>query len=627
MCGIVGYVVRDEAPGALPRMLAAVAHRGPDGEGTWTRTVGAWRVALGNRRLAILDTAGGAQPLTDETGSSCVTFNGEIVNYRELAAPLSAAGERFRTRSDTEVLLTHLRAHGLGGIAALDGMFAFAAWDEGQRRLVLARDRMGIKPLHYAPLADGGVVFASELSALLQHPGVGRELDLDALADYFFADHAAPPRTLLRGAHKLRPGHYLTWQDGVLSEQHAFWRMPALQRWDSEGSADSLAEEAWERLVAAVTRYQVADVPVGFFVSGGIDSAVVASAARRRTGAKLRTFSLAFSEPSYDESAYSRLVSAALASDHTEVRLDGSTWAESLPRIAASLDEPLADPSYVPTYLLSEAAARSVKVVLGGDGGDELWGGYLSYVAHRLAPLWHAVPAPIRNHVVAPAIARLPVGRGYQGLDFKLRRFVLRWEDDRLRRHLRWMGSIDLPELRRLMPSFDRDPPTLGFRVPTDSGDPLAACLALDLSTYLPNTVLTKVDRAGMAHGLEVRPPHLANDLVEWAARLPTRYKVRGLETKWLLRRAARGRIPQPIVTRRKHGFGAPMGELFRGDFARRMDAILMDSPAWEGGHLARAVAADWLEEHRARRADHSHALWAIFVLDGWMRRHDVRWP
>lgn len=623
MCGIAGYVTREPRPEVVARMLAAVAHRGPDGEGEWTPRHGPWHVALGNRRLAVLGGSAGAQPMASDDGVVHVTFNGEIVNWRDLAARLGDERGPSPTATDTEVLVRQLALHGAAGIAELDGMFAFAAWDTRSRRLLLARDRAGIKPLYYAPLADGGVAFASELSALLRHPGIGRRLDHDALADYFFADYAAPPRSLVDGVRKLAPGCFVAWDDGRLSEERAFWRPPPAQSWREDASSDALASELWERLVGAVARYQSADVPIGFFVSGGIDSALVARAARVPPGERLRTFSLAFSDPSYDESGYSRMMAEALRSDHTEVRLEPEALLESVPRIADSLDEPLADPSYIATYLLCEAAARSVKVALGGDGGDELWGGYQSYLAHRLARPWRAVPRALRG-LAARWVDRLPVGSGYQQLDFKLRRFVLRWDDDARRRHLRWMGNVDLPELRRLLPRLDREPPVLATEIPLDPRDPLQDCLSLDLATYLPNAVLTKVDRASMAHGLEVRPPYLANDLVDWARRLPTRYKVRGLETKWLLKRAARGRIPRPIIERSKHGFGAPIAALARGPFAASLQSILADSPLWVGERIARPVVREWLDSHRAGRADHGHALWSIFVLDRWLRRHDV---
>jgi asparagine synthase (glutamine-hydrolysing) len=620
MCGIAGFVARQADPAALPRMLRQIAHRGPDGEGAWEGAAGGWRVALGHRRLAIIDLSTGAQPMANEDGAVVITFNGEIYNYRALRPVLERQGHAFRTRSDTETIVHHFEQHGLAGIPALDGMFAFAIWDAANERLVLARDRSGIKPLYYAELADGGLVFASELSAVLAHGGVDGALGTDGLVSYFFSDYIHPPHTIVRGVRKLPPGHTLIWQRGRLGRPSPFWSVPPPQAPPPE-SDGALADTLWTKIERAVESQLVADVPVGIFLSGGVDSSTVAAAAVRRAGRRMTAFSIGFENASFDESRQARLVADALGIEHVTETLREDNLLEVVDQALDRLDEPLADPSFLPTYLLSRLAAKHVKVVIGGDGGDELWGGYPTYLAHRAARLYGALPPWIRKRVVEPAIGRLPIDDGYQSLEWKLRRFTERWEDDPVRRHLRWMSSADLPDLAAAIPAArERPPATLAAALPA-TADGLQRLLALDFTTYLPGSVLTKVDRASMAHGLEVRPPLLDDALVDFAFSLPGRYKLRGRRGKYLLRRAARGKIPDAIVDRPKKGFGIPLAAWLRGPLHDRLTAVVNGSPLWDTGLADRQVFQTWHREHRERRRDRSKPLWALYVLDRWLRR------
>ena len=620
MCGFAGFIEKQPRKAALARMLSAIAHRGPDGEGEWHGEGGAWRISLGHRRLAIIDLVDGAQPMGNADDSLMITYNGELYNFLELKPRLEREGHRFKTRSDTEVIVHHFERHGEAGLHELNGMFAFALWDVRAKKLVLVRDRIGIKPLYYATLPDGGIVFASELSALLAHGGVDTELSVEGLSSYFFSDYIHPPHTIVRRVRKLAPGHSLTWIDGRLEEPRPFWRpsgpAPAPLATDEE-----LAHELWRKLERAVDAQLIADVPVGIFLSGGIDSSIVATLAAERAGSRMKAFSIGFENATFDESAYARLVAERLNVEHITEHLRESDLLDVVDVALDHLDEPLADPSLLPTFVLSRLAAKHVKVVVGGDGGDELWGGYPTYRAHVYAALYARIPAWLRNEVVPRALEHLPIDDRYQSLEWKLRRFTERWDDDDVTRHLRWMSSIDRPELPlAIRGANDIAPPTLGAALPP-TGDRLARLMMLDLVTYLPGSVLTKVDRASMAHGLEVRPPFLDNDLTTWALSLPSTYKVRRDRGKFLLKLAAKGHLPESVIERPKKGFAIPLAQWLRGPLRGRIDEVVRQSPVWDGDVLDQESFRERNREHQARQKDNSKPLWALLVLDRWVRR------
>ena len=623
MCGICGFIERRASTrGAetLAPMLARIAHRGPDGEGRSIENGGEWTVALGHRRLSVIDLETGAQPMASEHAK--ITYNGELYNFRELRSSLETRGHVFRTKSDTEALLRHVSEHGPAGLAALSGMFAFALWDDRDQSLLLARDRAGIKPLFFGELPGGGVAFASELASLTAHPSVDRALSQDGLVSYFFSDYVQPPHTMVAGAKKLRPGHYVVWKGGVLSEQRPFWSLPAPRSRNEIVATDrELASELWSKLDDAVERQLVADVPVGIFLSGGLDSSAVATLARARNGPTTKAFSIAFDDPTFDESTHARRVARSIGAVHVEETLREQDLLDVVDSALATLDEPLADPSYLPTYLLSRLAAKHVKVVLGGDGGDELWGGYPTYRAHDHAHYYALLPAVLRDRFVAPLVARLPVDDRYQSFEWKVRRFTQRFDDDPVRRHLRWMSSVDLPELRRALPrSAGLVPETTRARLP-ETPDALHRILSLDFSTYMSGSVLTKVDRASMAHGLEVRPPLLDNDMIDFAFSLPSSYKLRGRTTKYLFKRAARGHVPYDIIARPKKGFGIPLAAWMRGALKEPITAIVERSPVWDAGMVDRETFRTWNVEHQRKRADRSKPLWALLVLHHWLSR------
>jgi len=392
------------------------------------------------------------------------------------------------------------------------------------------------------------------------------------------------------------------------------------------------------KLEHAVESQMISDVPIGVFLSGGIDSSVVAALAQRHARGRLQTFSIAFEDPAFDESAYARQVATHIGSAHVERTLREADLLTTLDAALDCLDEPMADPSILPTYLLSSLAAEHVKVVLGGDGGDELWAGYPTYKAHRYAATYARLPRFCRAGVIEPLVARLPVRHGYQNLQWKAKRFALRWDDDPLRRHARWMSNTDLPDLRALLTCNDAAPPQFArdgagvTEISTNGngharrrgGDVLDRILALDFTGYLPGSVLAKVDRASMAHGLEVRPPMLANDLIDFAFSLPAALKLRGGVTKAPLKAAAAGLLSAGVIHRRKKGFAIPLARWLTGPLRPRVESVLTpDGPLWATGLLDRHTAAAWWDQHIHRAADRSKPLWALLVLDHWLRRRD----
>jgi asparagine synthase (glutamine-hydrolysing) len=620
MCGVAGYVRRGPSPRSMSEVLSTVAHRGPDAEGRWTSNAGDWCVSLGHRRLSIIDLATGAQPMSDASGHLHIVYNGELYNFRELRRELEGRGFRFQTKSDTEVLLVQVGAHGMGGVACLNGMFAFAIWDSRTRRLALGRDRAGIKPLYYAPLPCGGIAFGSELTTVLAACDP-QALSIEGLASYFFADYVHAPLALAAGIRKLPPGHTLVWDDGRIGAPSAYWSVPAPAAAPRRRDTD-VAAELWERLGNAVERQLVADVPVGVFLSGGLDSSSVATLASRRAHTRMKAFAATFEDATFDEGAHARRVANEIGVEFVEERFREANLVDVVDAAIDQLDEPMADPSLLPTYLLSRLAARHVKVVLSGDGGDELWGGYATYRAHRYARAYGLLPRVARFDWMGRMVDALPLDDHYQSLEWKLRRFTQRWDDEPIRRHQRWMSCIDVQNLPRALPtSGGISPLTLEAKLPT-TDDELARILALDFTTYMPGSVLTKVDRASMAHGLEARPPLLDNDIIKFAFSLPSTYKLRGGTTKFLFKLAARRHLPPGIADRAKKGFGIPLSRWLRGPLADRMADVVGASPAWDTGLLDRRFFVQCHAEHSQRRVDHSKPLWALYVFDRWLRRH-----
>jgi asparagine synthase (glutamine-hydrolysing) len=609
-------------PAVLRRMADCIAHRGPDDQGFVVRG----RAGLGIRRLKIIDLEAGRQPMTGEDGSTWVVFNGEIYNYRELTRRLSAAGHRFTTVSDTETIVHAWESRGVGLVDDLEGMFALAVWDERAGTLFLARDRLGIKPLYYAALSDQ-LVFASELKALLEHPEVSRELDPVALSEYLAHEYVPAPRAILQQVRKLGAGHWLTYTSGHVKVE-PYWDVANVR------PRDVGRDEAVERLRAVldtvVGEHMVSDVPLGVFLSGGIDSSTVAAFAARHASGRLKTFSVGFDDPAFDESARARQVARTLGTEHHEEVLSLREAGELIASLPDLLDEPLGDASLLPTYLLSRFARRAVTVALSGDGGDEVFAGYPTYQAHRLGRAYAWVPAAIREGLIRPLVERLPVSLGDLSLDFRLKRFVEGMPYGEVERHAVWMGSFtpveqeDLfrPETlaRMTQPPSYATFAAVGAAMPEEPW--LNRVLYLDLKGYLGEGVLTKVDRASMACSLEVRVPLLDRRVVELAAALPPGLRLRGLTTKYVLKEAMRERLPDGIIARRKKGFGIPLGRWFRGELAPLLHDACSPDAIRRGGLFRPEAVERLLREHREGRRDHRKKLYTLLAWQLWAARY-----
>jgi len=609
MCGIAGFVGSGDK-GVLARMLDRIRHRGPDAEGILCREASG--VHLGHRRLTILDAEGGGQPMSTADGRLHIVFNGEIYNFVELRRELEAEGVRFQSHhSDTEVVLLGYRQWGEAVLERLNGMWAFVIFDEMQGRLFLARDRFGKKPLYFSQLS-GVFIFASELSALREHPAAPSSPDPLALKKYFAYGYVPAPRTLLAGVSKVRAGCYVRVDVSSLAwSEHRYWEYrpepdEGLLRQDPE----DLAGHLLALLDRAVQRRMMADVPVGTFLSGGIDSSLItALAAKHVDGANpLQAFSIGFREVAFDESVHARSVAEALGVSH---HLDFVTLDDArgvIPQLLRRLDEPFADSSVVPTYLLSRCAASRVKVALGGDGADELFAGYDPFRALAPAALYNRfVPRPVHDGVRA-LVNMLPVSHGYMSWDFRVKRTLGGLGYPAELWLPAWMAPVDARELGDLLCGPVSEEEIYSEAIDAWGGvadiDPVDRATCFFVKLYLQESILPKVDRASMLNSLEVRAPFLDIDVVNFARRLPASLKLRKGRSKWLLRRAAAKAIPAAIIERKKQGFALPIGKwLADGE----LDDLCGDSAFWSGK----------LEEHKLGRRDHRLALWANVTLNG----------
>ena len=614
MCGICG-IASTNGSGITNRvaaMSATLVHRGPDSSGEFSDE----GVALAARRLSIIDLETGDQPVANENGTVHVVQNGEIYNYRELRRELERAGHSFRTQGDTEVLLHLYEEHGDRFAERLRGMFAIAIWDASHRRLVLARDRFGIKPLYYRH-ANNELAFASELRALPRG-----EIDLDALEAFLAFNSIPAPLTIFREVRKLPPGHLLIWEDGRL-ELRRFARPAPLEEL-REDEETELVEELRSRLRDSVRAHLVSDVPVGVLLSGGVDSAFLAALAAEESSEPLRTFSIGFEERSFDELAGARLVAERYGTQHQELVLRPDA-ALLLPALADAFDEPFADSSALPTYLVSQLAANDVKVALSGEGGDELFGGYYTYAADLLA---ERVGGLVR--LARPLVERLPTSSSKASFDYKAKRFVRAAHLPSLERHHGWK-EIFSPDLRAELTghrsAFDPVDILRGRYRETEGADELARLQDVDLGVYLVDDLLVKTDRASMAHSLEARVPYLDTVVTNLALALPTRHKIRGLSKKVLLRKAAAPLLPREIVHGKKRGFSIPAAAWLRGELEPFARETLSRETLHRQGYFHADVVARLLDDHVAGREDRSRQLWGLLAFTLWHERHVERAP
>ena len=620
MCGIIGIVA---APGGAPpseavghAMNAAITHRGPDDEGLYCDE----RAMLGMRRLSIIDLEGGRQPVHNEDGTVQAVFNGEIYNFRELRAELEARGHRFYTSSDTEVIVHGYEEWGEKVFARLDGMFGIALWDTRTRTMILARDRFGEKPLFYSHAPDDGgrLLFASELKSLLQVPGFDRTISPDAVRAYVCFGYVPTPGSIFEGVHKLPPGHFLRFADGKIAIRR-YYRLelePKLELSEAE------AEDELARLLdQAVKSRLVADVPFGAFLSGGIDSSVVVALMSRHLSQPVRTFSIGFREAEYNELADARRVSHHLGTEHHELIVEPDA-VDLLQQLVWYLDEPFADSSAVPTYLVSKLAREHVKMVLTGDAGDEAFAGYDRYLRYldlqRLGSLKSAVAvtAAVAGHFV-------PAERG-----FRLRRIAERLRQPYPDSYLSGVAVTRADIADELLGDAVRSEEAdhygglAAVARASETLEPLDRCVAIDFASYLPDDVLVKLDRMAMANSLEGRAPFLDHKVVEFGVRLPPELRIRNHRGKYLLRKVAARWLPPEVLTKPKHGFGIPLAKWFRGPLAG-LAADLIGSRSFRERGLIRPEAAQrYLKDHLEGRADHGELLWLVLSLELWARRY-----
>jgi asparagine synthase (glutamine-hydrolysing) len=616
MCGICGIVAASGPadPERLARMSAKLVHRGPDSDGTFVDGP----VGLAARRLAIIDLEGGDQPIANEDGTVTVVQNGELYNYPELRAELERAGHRFRTSCDTEVLVHLYEQEGTAFARRLRGMFAVALWDAPRRRLVLARDRFGIKPLYYRA-EGGGLEFASELRSLPRG-----EIDLDALEAFLAFNSVPAPLTIFRESRKLPPGHVLVWEDGETRLERYARPAPVAAADLRQDDEAELVEELRARLRDSVRAHLLADVPVGVLLSGGIDSSALAALAAQETGEPVRTFSIGFEERSFDELADARLVAERYGTLHRELVLRPDA-ALLLPALADAFDEPFADSSALPTYLVSQLAAEDVKVALSGEGGDELFGGYYTYVADLLAQRLGGVVGLAR-----PLVERLPTSTARASFDYKAKRFARGAHLPPLERHHAWKEIFSADARAELTGRGHPWDPVDLYRerfAETEGAELLARLQDVDLGIYLVDDLLVKTDRASMAHSLEARVPFLDPAVASFAQALPRRHRVDGLRKKVLLRKAVAPLVPDRIVRGKKRGFSIPAAAWLRGDLEPFARETLSRETLRRQGFFDPAAVERMLDRHVRGEEDLSRQLWGLLAFTLWHERHVEREP
>jgi asparagine synthase (glutamine-hydrolysing) len=598
MCGIFGAIARREAPlrhpDALARMAAALQHRGPDGE----CIVGHERARIGARRLAIMDLTTGDQPFQSPDGNIWMVCNGEIYNSPALRREATAWGYPFRSRGDIENIVPFYDRYGPDAVARLDGMFGLAIWDDARRRLVLARDRAGEKPLFWTEVG-GELRFASEIQALLEFPDQPKRVNRTALSLYHALGYVPAPHTMFDGIHKLPPASLLIAEAGR-TEVRPYWSAASAASAPSRLSTETTGELR-ETLLRAVKRELMSDVPLGIFTSGGLDSSLlVAAAARVIPGERIHTYAVRFTEPGYDESAYAEAVTHEIASVHHVVTANDESLGRALDVVSKSLAEPLGDPAVLPTYLLAEEARNHVKVILSGEGADELFGGYPTYLGHKVADRWRRIPGVVRNAVRRGA-EWWPSSTGKMTLEYMIKQFLASADQPWLERHLAWLGAVRiedgvLDELQRTLDGFP-------------AGDALNRVMWFDFLTYLPDDLLVKVDRATMLASVEARAPYLDREVMELVLPAAARLKVRGLTTKVILKHAARGLVPDAVIDRQKRGLSVPVARWLNTGLAPLADRLL-DTPL--------------LAEHRSGRRNHARRLWPQLMLALWSERWEV---
>ena len=662
MCGITGWINLDtskpnhDAEAVLHSMCETIVHRGPDSEGLWIDD----QAALGMRRLSIIDLKTGDQPVFNCDRSVIVMMNGELYNYREVRADLEKRGHNFTTRSDTEILPHLYEEYGEAFIDHVNGMYAFSLWDTRRKKLIIARDRFGEKPLYYG-VFDGKLIWASEPKSLLAHPSVDTELDLNALRHYVSFDYVPAPMSIYKGVSKLPAAHMLVVENGEIRTRR-YWDIewpahnspPVLggvaaasadgvvnapdspngsvpaktQRRKEEASLHGSAGELRDLLSDAVRMRLVSDVPLGILLSGGIDSSTVAAFATHHATERVKTFSIGFEEDSFDESKYARQVAKHLNTEHYEDKLSAATAGDLISEIGEWLDEPMSDGSLIPTFLLARFVRKYVTVALGGDGGDELFAGYPMYYAHGVAARYNAIPRFIRSGLIEPVVNALPVSTNNMSFDYKAKRFVRGANLNDVARHHSWFGSFSTEQHARL---FTKDVlaatnediyRSVRELVGTSSaGTVVERMQYADINFYLAEDILTKVDRAAMAVSLETRAPFLDPRVGQFAASIPLEYKLKGKAGKVILKEAMKDLLPYEILHRPKKGFGIPIADWLKGRLNPLMRDMLAADRLRSQGLFDDVYVQQLIREHETGAASHHKELWTLLVFQLWFDR------
>ena len=626
MCGIAGFTHLNQPArrSVAHRITETLYHRGPDQQGVFEGSL----ATLCAVRLKIIDLAGGDQPMLSDDGDTAIAFNGEIYNHLEIRAELESLGHRFHTRCDTETVLHAFLEWDTGCFARFRGMFAVAFWIESRKRLLLARDRMGIKPLYYYRDGDD-IYFGSELKAIFEHPEVPRVLNLEALDTFLSVNYVPGPQTLIEGILKVRPGHFLDWRNGK------FWLEPwTHQSRDRKGAVPASSLEAAKEqldhlLQSSVREHLVSDVPLGVWASGGLDSSAVLHYAASQTSGRLKTFSVSFAGRSFDESTWFREIARVYDTDHHEFDLNPEVDLQSaIEDFAYYSDEPSADAGALPVWFLSRMTRRHVTVALSGEGADELFGGYITYQADRFArPLRH-VPLPVRSALRAALDRYLPVSDEKISLEYKLKRWI---DGSRLHpdeAHFFWNGTFSNEQRRQIRYGANGN----GLRALVESldlvrGGTIDRYLTVDQNYYLPDDILYKTDRMSMAHSVEVRPPFLDPRIVDFAAGLPQHLKIRGFKQKYVLKELMRGKLPESVLNRKKTGFDIPTHDWFRGPLrGLLLDTLREDAVHATGIFDSRAIDS-LIRDHMERRINVGYHLWGLLTLFLWIKRWKVEVP
>ncbi|MCY7348494.1 MAG: asparagine synthase (glutamine-hydrolyzing) [Pyrinomonadaceae bacterium] len=624
MCGIAGWANLENkssqnfSEAVLHSMCERMKHRGPDSEGLWIGE----NVALGMRRLSIIDLHTGEQPVYSEDKSIVVVMNGELYNFREVRADLEKRGHKFETQTDTEILPHLYEEYGDAMLEHINGMFAFALWDVNKKKLLIARDRFGEKPLYYG-VFEGKLIFASEPKVLLANPAVKTEINLEALRSYLSFDYVPAPRSIYKNIYKLPAAHLLILEKGEVKTRR-YWNL-TFRRSGKIPTIEKAAAELRELLADAVRTRMISDVPLGILLSGGVDSSTVAALATQFSTEKVKTFSIGFEEDSFDESKFARQVAAHLGTEHYEEKLSVEKAADLISEIGTWLDEPLSDGSLIPTLLLSRFVKKHVTVALGGDGGDEIFAGYPMYFAHKIANIYGKIPRVLRSGLIEPIVNNLPVSSKNLSFDYKAKRFVAASKYDAVTRHHSWFGSFSIEAQNDLLTediladtSSDIYQDAKDLLQITDAPTEIERMQFLDLNFYLAEDILTKVDRASMAVSLEVRAPFLDPRVAQFAASLPLEYKLRGRQGKYILKKAVAPLLPKNILHRPKKGFGIPIAEWLKGRLNPLMHDLLASDRLKNQGLFDEKFVQKLIKEHETNVASHHKQLWTLLVFQLW---------